>query len=95
MRAKFTLLTHFSQRYSKIPIFNETAFSSNTIGVAFDNMTISPNRYHYLPHFIPALKLMFADHCEEMDNKTTKRKLRQEREERQLQKSLQEQSVKS
>jgi hypothetical protein len=58
-------------------------------------MTISPNRYHYLPHFIPALKLMFADHCEEMDNKTTKRKLRQEREERQLQKSLQEQSVKS
>jgi ribonuclease Z len=94
MGAKFTLLTHFSQRYSKIPIFNEKAFSSNTIGVAFDNMTISPNRFHHLPYFIPALKLMFADHCEEMDNKTNKRKLRQEREENEIQRQL-KQSVKS
>lgn len=85
MGAKFTLLTHFSQRYSKIPIFNEKSFSSNTIGVAFDNMQISPDRLHHLPHFIPALKLMFADHCEEMDNKTFKRKMRLEREEKKQQ----------
>lgn len=91
MGAKFTLLTHFSQRYSKIPIFNEKSFASNTIGVAFDNMQISPDRLHHLPYFIPSLKLMFADHCEEMDNKTNKRKLRQEREEKhkQLQRSAQ------
>jgi hypothetical protein len=57
-------------------------------------MTISPNRFHHLPYFIPALKLMFADHCEEMDNKTNKRKLRQEREENEIQRQL-KQSVKS
>lgn len=86
MGAKFTLLTHFSQRYSKIPIFNEKSFSSNAIGVSFDNMQISPDRLHCLPYFIPALKLMFADHCEEMDAKTNKRKLRLEREENKQQK---------
>lgn len=83
MNAKFILLTHFSQRYSKIPIFNEKSFSSNTIGVSFDNMQIHPSQLHCLPHFVPALKLMFAEHCEDMDAKTYKRKMRLERAENQ------------
>ncbi|GLG95661.1 Ribonuclease Z, mitochondrial [Gryllus bimaculatus] len=36
MNAKFILLTHFSQRYAKIPRINEN-FSQN-VGIAFDNM---------------------------------------------------------
>lgn len=39
MGAEFILLTHFSQRYAKVPIFNEN-FSSR-VGIAFDNMRVS------------------------------------------------------
>lgn len=38
MNAKFTLLTHFSQRYAKLPRFNDN-FSEN-VGIAFDNMQV-------------------------------------------------------
>lgn len=38
MNAKHILLTHFSQRYAKLPRFNEN-FASN-IGIAFDNMQV-------------------------------------------------------
>lgn len=39
MRAKYTLLTHFSQRYAKLPRFNENL--SGNVGIAFDNMQVS------------------------------------------------------
>lgn len=39
MRAKFIMLTHFSQRYDKVPLFSKE-FSDN-VGVAFDNMIVS------------------------------------------------------
>lgn len=39
MNAKFTLLTHFSQRYYKIPVMSEH-FDDN-VGVAFDNLRVS------------------------------------------------------
>lgn len=38
MNAKSILLTHFSQRYAKLPRFNDN-FSDN-IGIAFDNMQV-------------------------------------------------------
>lgn len=38
MNAKNILLTHFSQRYAKIPRFNDN-FSEN-VGIAFDNMQV-------------------------------------------------------
>ena len=38
MNARFVLLTHFSQRYAKMPILNEN-FSSR-VGIAFDNMRV-------------------------------------------------------
>lgn len=46
-------------------------------------MQIHPSQLHCLPHFVPALKLMFAEHCEDMDAKTYKRKMRLERAENQ------------
>ena len=39
MNAKFTLLTHFSQRYMKIPYFKSEL--SDQVGIAFDNMRVS------------------------------------------------------
>jgi len=39
MKARFIILTHFSQRYAKVPLFTDD-FSSN-VGIAFDNMRVS------------------------------------------------------
>lgn len=41
MKAKYVLLTHFSQRYAKLPRFNDN-FAEN-VGIAFDNMQVSGN----------------------------------------------------
>lgn len=77
MEAEFTLLTHFSQRYSRIPLFNNKL--EVNVGVAFDNMVVTPCRLDRLPRFIEPLKLMFVEHYEEMEMKLSKRKLKQER----------------
>ena len=37
MEAKFIILTHFSQRYAKVPLMEK---SLNNVTVAFDNMTV-------------------------------------------------------
>ena len=39
MKAKFIILTHFSQRYSKIPMFTNNF--QNCVAAAFDNMRVS------------------------------------------------------
>ena len=39
MNAKFILLTHFSQRYSKVPFLDLP--NTENIGIAFDNMSVS------------------------------------------------------
>lgn len=39
MNAKFTILTHFSQRYAKIPYMPNNDLPSN-VGIAFDNMEV-------------------------------------------------------
>ncbi len=78
MGAKFTLLTHFSQRYSRIPYFGDGAAEERTVGVAFDHMTISPNQFHRLPNFVPVLQQMFSDHQDVMDKRTAKRKMKAE-----------------
>jgi len=39
MKAKFIILTHFSQRYSKVPVFTENF--RNCVATAFDNMRVS------------------------------------------------------
>lgn len=38
MGAKFTLLTHFSQRYAKLPRLNDNF--TKDVGIAFDNMQV-------------------------------------------------------
>lgn len=46
MSAKYIVLTHFSQRYAKLPRIvcspgNEEATLGNNVGIAFDNMKVS------------------------------------------------------
>ncbi|CAH1794270.1 unnamed protein product, partial [Owenia fusiformis] len=77
MKAKFTILTHFSQRYAKIPLFSEK-FSEH-VGIAFDNMKVTPNDLTVLPHFKSALTGIFAEHVEEMEEKKAKRQVKRER----------------
>lgn len=43
MQAKSTILTHFSQRYARMPRVSEETekvFVTNNIGIAFDNMKV-------------------------------------------------------
>ncbi|CAN7992883.1 unnamed protein product [Ixodes hexagonus] len=74
MRARFTLLTHFSQRYAKLPLVSDRFHAS--VGCAFDHMLVRPCDLPVLPLLFPALKSLFAEHYQEMCDKTAK-KLRQ------------------
>lgn len=63
MNAKYTLLTHFSQRYRNLlPITDHLMDSS--IGVAFDNMEIVPTDLPRLNEVYLKLKEFFKDEVE-------------------------------
>ncbi|KAK6125070.1 hypothetical protein DH2020_041186 [Rehmannia glutinosa] len=53
------ILTHFSQRYPKIPVFDES-HTHNTC-IAFDLMSVNLADVHVLPKVLPHLKLLFRD----------------------------------
>ncbi|XP_059285910.1 tRNAse Z TRZ4, mitochondrial-like [Lycium ferocissimum] len=53
------ILTHFSQRYPKIPVFDETYMHKACI--AFDLMSVNLADLHLLPNVLPYLKLLFPD----------------------------------
>lgn len=59
MNAKFTLLNHFSQRYPKIPTFNESHI--HCAAVAFDLMSITLKDFAALSLLYPALKAIFQE----------------------------------
>lgn len=41
MNAKYTVLTHFSQRYARLPRLNSHILNdNNSVGIAFDNMQV-------------------------------------------------------
>ncbi|XP_067672969.1 zinc phosphodiesterase ELAC protein 2-like isoform X2 [Haliotis asinina] len=71
MEAKFTLLTHFSQRYAKLPLVSGK-FTDN-VGFAFDNMRVTLSDLPLLPLFTEAMKAMFADHYNDMEEKSRKK----------------------
>ncbi|KAM7254519.1 hypothetical protein ACFE04_003899 [Oxalis oulophora] len=54
-----TVLTHFSQRYPKIPVFDE-AHAHNTC-ICFDLMSINMADLPVLPKVMPYIKLLFKD----------------------------------
>lgn len=71
MSAEYVLLTHFSQRYAKIPRIEQHLI--NNVGIAFDNMEVVPSDLTILSHFYPVLKLMFAETWDDMEHKSQKR----------------------
>ncbi|KAI8435659.1 hypothetical protein MSG28_003922 [Choristoneura fumiferana] len=80
MNAQYTVLTHFSQRYARLPRLNpHILHDNNTVGIAFDNMQITMNDLELLPHMYAPLQLMFAEHCVEMELKAAHRERRRER----------------
>ncbi|CAL5443925.1 unnamed protein product [Camellia sinensis] len=53
------ILTHFSQRYPKIPVFDETHMHKTCI--AFDLMSVNLADLPVLPKVLPFLKILFRD----------------------------------
>lgn len=62
MKAKFLMMTHFSQRYPKIPVFDQRY--GPTTGVAFDLMSIRFSDFPILPLFLDCLKDLFDEEDE-------------------------------
>jgi len=76
MNAKFTILTHFSQRYAKVPLFTD-AFHG-TVGVAFDNMKVSMKNLQLIPLFTDVLKEVFSEDYEDMQIQRERKQFRKE-----------------
>lgn len=82
MGAKFILLTHFSQRYSKLPFLpNENSNIDFTkVGIAYDFMFISLSHLILLPLLYPSLKVLFNEFMTYLDQKAKLRDIKKERE---------------
>ncbi|CAB0031563.1 unnamed protein product [Trichogramma brassicae] len=74
--AKFTLLTHFSQRYSKLPMLpnkDQSNIDFSRIGVAFDFMHVSLSQLKLLPIIYPCIEVMFQDFKQKLNDRASKR----------------------
>ena len=61
MNAKFIILTHFSQRYPKIPVDKvELTRNGNKTAVAFDCMSVSLSDLNKLPKQLPFIRDIFT-----------------------------------
>jgi len=75
MNAKFTLLTHFSQRYSKMPLLDEIKDKPN-VGIAFDMMTLNPENLKFIPSIYPALEKFLWDFVEDLRDRSSEYKIK-------------------
>lgn len=71
MHAKYTILTHFSQRYAKLPRMEYEP--QKKVGIAFDNMMVTLPELDKVNLLYPTLKLLFSEECDEMEQKAIKR----------------------
>ena len=53
------ILTHFSQRYPKVPVFDEAHMDRTCI--AFDLMSVNAADLHVIPKVLPYLKVLFRN----------------------------------
>lgn len=60
MNAEFVLLTHFSQRYPKLPIIKDESLVKR-VAYAFDHMEVTPGDIPNFCKLIPILNKVFAD----------------------------------
>ncbi len=59
MNAYRIILTHFSQRYPKIPFFDSTY--EDRMGIASDFLSIKLKDLHMLPMMLPALRSIYKE----------------------------------
>ncbi len=52
------MLTHFSQRYPKIPVFDDAL---TNVAIAFDLMQIEPHHISHFHRITPALRALYED----------------------------------
>ncbi|CAH1276507.1 ELAC2 [Branchiostoma lanceolatum] len=71
MNASFNLLTHFSQRYPKIPLMDN---GGEKVGIAFDHMKVRLGDLKLLPHLSAPLQALFQEELEEMKEKQKRHK---------------------
>ena len=76
-QSKNLILTHFSQRYSKLPLITERFYERN-VGVAFDNMTVGPNQLNRLSHVLKPLDILFQEYTEVIMQRQERRHLKNE-----------------
>ena len=60
MKAKHTIMTHFSQRYAKCVTLDEFEDHEN-VGVAFDFLSVNPKTIKAIHKTYPALKLVYKE----------------------------------
>ena len=58
MNAKHIILTHFSQRYPRLPTFG-VEDAMNNVTVSFDFMTVRMSQLTWLPKMLPALQCLY------------------------------------
>merc|ERR1712062_741058 len=59
------IMTHFSQRYAKIPTLEEFEEAEN-VGIAFDFTTVTPSTVDVIRPTYPALKILFKEAIDEV-----------------------------
>lgn len=72
MNAKYTILTHFSKRYGKLPPINDELIENKNIGIAFDNMEIVADDLSKLNSLYFKLKEIYADELGKMEKRSVK-----------------------
>lgn len=72
MNARYVILTHFSQRYAKIPLLKD---NHENVAIGFDNMEVTLNDLPIMHLLYEPLKSMFADHYELIETKNQRRKI--------------------
>uniref|UniRef100_A0A0N5BRV3 ribonuclease Z n=1 Tax=Strongyloides papillosus TaxID=174720 RepID=A0A0N5BRV3_STREA len=74
MCARYTLLTHFSARYHKVPPL-PLYLDKKNVGIAFDFMTIKFNQWHLVPKLNKIFRLAYAIELFDVDSKVQQRVL--------------------
>lgn len=72
MNAKYTLLTHFSQRYRTLPPINDDLIKNKNIGIAFDFMEVIPSDLCKLNDLYFKLKETYAEELERVERRSAK-----------------------
>ncbi|CAG8512684.1 10664_t:CDS:10 [Acaulospora morrowiae] len=64
MNARSILLTHFSQRYPKVPVFTD---DHGKVGIGFDFMQTTIGDLYKSPKYLKAIKLLYSEDNEEAE----------------------------